>query len=109
MSWLYRHLKMNPVTSGRAESDLSVQNFTSVTLNSDVSSLNLAHTRQPTINFSTANIAIFASTATPWLTATTNAATAGPGSLWLCSSGTIFIKTGTGATTGWISVLAVAT
>ena len=108
MSWFYRIFKLQPVSSGRTESDIQVNNVDSITF-TDATAINLANTAQPTVNFQTANVAIFASTATPWLTATTKAGTAGAGSLWLCSSGTIFIKTTGTGTLGWKSVLAVAT
>jgi hypothetical protein len=107
MSWFYRKAKLAP-TSTRNEGVAEVSKIAEVKFDDTLTAMTMAG-QTASINFSYPNIAIFASTATPWLTATTKAGTAGPGSLWLCSSGTLFIKTGSGATTGWICALAVAT
>ena len=136
MSWFYRIFKLRPyTTSGRNEGKLQIQKVNEVewdtsTTNATVSGnvvtltfdaltklgmskltcLSFDTTKTASIYYSNSNIAIFASTATPWLRSTSQVGDAGVGSLWLTSGGTgpMFIKVGT-ATTAWAWVMTAAT
>jgi hypothetical protein len=136
MSWFYRIFKLKPYSSsGRTEGKIQIQKVNELewdtsTTNATVSGnvvtlvfdaltklgmskltcLSLDVTKQASIYYSYGNMAIFASTATPWLKSTTVGGDAGVGSLWLTSGGTgpMFIKTGT-ATTAWAWVMTAAT